>query len=183
MFDRSRLLAATLVLFSSSSPGLGQVLLTLDPATIPPGIQCDETWIEAGVELSFMTTTAEDCTPGICNFGIGLLDPGGVDLFQVRLSADLSGLDDVSLAEIDVTDYCGAGCTKAFFYDGAVVVDSATNSFVSVPETVELTAVGRAVDRLVVSSCEASCVEIRLDLGAVGVESVSWSEIKSFRSR
>ena len=156
--------------------------ITLDAGTVPASVvNCGDEWTEAGVTMKFVSTTPEDCTTGSCFWGIGGLDPNGVDLFPARLHVDLSGVPgQVLSAEVDVTDYCGVGCTKAFFYDGAVIVDSKGNTTPSIPETIAITYGGVKVDLLAVSSCEATCTEIRIEYEApVPIEVSTWGAIKA----
>ena len=93
--------------------------ITLDAGTIPATVvNCGDEWTESGVTMKFVATTPQDCTDGSCFWGIGGLDPNGVDLYPARLHLDLSSLPgQVLSAEVDVTDYCGNGCTRAFLLD------------------------------------------------------------------
>jgi hypothetical protein len=128
-------------------------------------------------ESSFVPTTAEDCTIGSCYFG---LEAGGVWLYPCRLNADLSGLTgSVVSAEVDIVDYCGVGCTMAFFYEGVTTVDGDSNTIVSAPETLTLSAGAADVDRMAVSSCEGMVTEIRITVVSSPVESMSWGRIRS----
>ena len=143
------------------SSAAAEIVLELDGVSVT---DCNDVWTEDGVKLKFVSTTAEDCYPGRCFFG---LDPTAVWLFPARLSLDLSALScDVTKAEVDVIDYCGPGCTKAFLYQGNVTLDSVPNTVVSAPETLYLDAGNTAADRLAVSSCEGMVTEIRLQCDA-----------------
>jgi hypothetical protein len=85
-------------------------------------------------------------------------------LFPARLNLDLSTLPGtVATVEVDVEDFCGTGCTRAFLYEGATLVDSASNA-VGGAQTLLLDSGGAAVDRVAVSSCEGSATEVRLNL-------------------
>jgi len=134
------------------------IILRLDNVIVNT---CGETWTEQGVILSFVETTAEDCTDGRCSFGT---DTNQVWLYPARLNLDLSGVAGiVTSVEIDIVDWCGVGCTKAFLYDGTTTIDSDANSDVSEGETLLLLNDGQApVDRIAVSSCEGEVYEIRL---------------------
>ena len=152
------------VLLVLSIPALAdavQVVVTLDGI---PATACNETWTESGVVLRLVATESEDCDGGgNCLFGVGAAD---VDLFPGRLSLDLTGLGGpVTSAEVDVDDFCGVACTRAFLYQGTTQVDSASNPSGGT-HTLALSAGGSAVDRLAVSSCEGSAREIRLEVGA-----------------
>ena len=134
------------------------ITLTLDGVSVS---DCGETWMEAGVELSFVATTEEDCGPDSCYFG---LEPARVWLFPARLNLNLSGLaGTVTQVEVDIIDLCGVGCTRAFLYDSASTVDSVENSVLG-PETLTLSSDGAPVDRAAVSSCEGTVIEIRIIL-------------------
>jgi hypothetical protein len=173
----SVLAAGLLLAAAPASAAVSVLVLTLDDTTIPGGVMCGDTWVEAGVTLSFVPTTAEDCSEGNCFFG---LDPTGVWLYPCRLNVDLSGICGVVSAEVDVTDYCGVACTRAFFYEGATTVDSDSNTIVNAPETLLLSAGTATVDRMAVSSCEGLCTEIRItyDASASGTESATWGSVK-----
>jgi len=179
------LVVCSLVLFSSLGATTATAVtrtLTLDPATIPATVTaCGISWVEAAVSMSFVSTTVDDCAPGNCFFGIGTLDPGGVDLFPARLRVSLLSIDgDILSAEVDVIDYCGVGCTQAFFYNGGALVDAAGNTVVSQPETLAISTGGSAADVLAVSSCEGACVEIRIEYRVpVPVEITTWGAIKA----
>ena len=145
------------------------ITVTLDGVLVD---ECGETWIEAGVVLSFVTTTPEDCDGGgNCYFGV---EPDRVWLYPARLNLELSGLaGKVTKVEVDIIDYCGVGCTRAFLYDGASTVDSVQNSIIGDPETMTLSSGGVMVDRAAVSSCEGTVIEIRLTLEPVGTGDIN----------
>ena len=154
------LLFAVSVFLVAGSAAADVITITLDGVDVS---ECGETWIESGVELSFVETTAEDCTEGSCYFGLGT---DSVWLYPARLNLDLSGLaGTVTQVEVDIVDYCGVGCTAAFLYEGASTVDSAYN--VGSAETLTLLSGGASVDRAAVSSCEGMVTEIRLEVAAV----------------
>jgi len=120
---------------------------------------CGQTWVEAGVVLSFVTTTSEDGCEGSCYFG---KEPDKVWLYPGRLNLDLSGLTNtVTSVEVDITDYCGTNCTKAFLYESTTTVDNKSNIQPG-QETLTLSSNGASVDRVAVSSCEGYVSEIRL---------------------
>jgi hypothetical protein len=173
------LLVSVLIVAPSSA---ATVTITLDAGTIPPTVvTCGDGWEEAGVTLVFVPTTIDDCTFGACFFGIGGLDPNGVDLYPARLQVLLAGVPgQVLSAEVDVVDFCGVNCTRAFFYNGPAVVDAVGNTSVSTPETLSISTGGDTVDVLAVSSCEGACTEIRIEYQApVPVEQSTWSAIKA----
>ena len=121
---------------------------------------CGETWSESGIELSFVTTTDEDCTVGYCAFGLG---ENGVGLYPARLSLNFDEVDGVfTEMEVDIVDWCGLNCTCAFLYNGSSRIDMVCNSISSEKETLKLSSKGQSIDRAAVSSCEGEISEIRL---------------------
>jgi len=79
--------------------------------------------------------------------------------------------------EVDITDWCGADCTRVFLYSGALTVDT-TSSASSGEQTLRLVVGDNAVDRLAVSSCEARVNEIRFTLEPVAIEPMHWDTVK-----
>jgi hypothetical protein len=153
---------AVVSLLTTAGAASGQtVVVTLDGV---PATSCNETWTESSVQLSFVATTSEDCDGGgNCSFGVSAADVG---LVPSRLNLDLTGLSgSVTSAEVDVEDFCGTGCTRAFLYQGATVLDSASNT-VSGAQTLLLDSGGTPADRLAVSSCEGLATEVRLDVAS-----------------
>jgi hypothetical protein len=144
---------------------------------VPADVQCDEVWQEAGVDLYFTSTTAEDCDGGgNCFFG---LDVGLVWLYPSRLVIDLGGSFAVTEVEVDWQDYCGVGCTRGFVYDGGSTVASAQNSVVGSVETVTLVPSSGQADRIALSSCEGQILEVRITMGVVSSEATTWSSVKA----
>ncbi len=140
--------------------------------TIPlggsPAANCGDTWTVSGVVLSFVPTESEDCDggTGACFFDTSA---GEVGMAPARLNLDLSGVAGaVTSAEVDVQDFCGSGCTRAFLYDDATEVDMAGNTVTGPSETLALDAGGGPVDRLAVSSCEGFATEVRLEVDQGG---------------
>jgi len=126
-----------------------------------PAQNCDEEWTEAGVILSIVQTTADDCDGGgNCFFGV---DSDRVWLYPARLHLDFSDLDDpIIAAAVDVHDGCGNGCTKAFLYEGASTLDVASN-YGTGDDTLILYSWGSLdADSMAVSSCEGAVIRIRL---------------------
>ena len=101
---------------------------------------------------------------------------------ELRLLESLNRVLAIDIsAEIDIIDYCGPGCTKAFLYEGNTTVATAANTVVSTQETLTLAAGTATVDRLAVSSCEGIVTEIRIEYNADAseAESGTWGTIKS----
>ncbi|MBD3221627.1 hypothetical protein GF314_10330 [bacterium] len=164
-------LAATALALTATA----QVTTTLTFDNVPADVACDEIWQENGVDLMFTTTTAEDCDGGgNCFFGV---DAGAVWLYPSRLMADLGGTYAITGVEIDIDDFCGQGCTRAFLYDGAATVASDQNAATGA-STLVLVPSGGQGDRIAVSSCEGQVLEIRISTETVATEASSWSSIK-----
>lgn len=91
-------------------------------------------------------------------------------LYPSRLNINLDSLEGrVTDVEIDIADYCGAGCTAAFLYQGNGTIDSDSNTLVSQDETLHLSGLGYMANRLAVSSCEGAVMEIRINVRDVPV--------------
>ncbi len=138
------------------SSTLSQRTLTLDNVKVN---KCNETWVEQEAILSFVPTTQEDCSEGSCYFGI---EESKVWLYPSRLNIDVSNIQaKIGRVEVDVRDWCGSGCTKAFLYSNSDLVDSTSNTKID-SETLYLYNSQSTVDTLAVSSCEATVSEIRI---------------------
>jgi hypothetical protein len=157
-------------------PAAAQFLSTLTLDNVPADVECDEVWQEEGIDLYFSTTTAEDCDGGgACFFGV---DVGAVWLYPSRLVVDLGATYDVISVEIDVDDYCGSGCTRAFLYDGASVEAQDQNAATG-PDTLVLVPGSGQGDRIAVSSCEGQVLEIRITTTTVAADPTTWTDIKA----
>jgi len=151
----------------------GDTGMTLDTSTPPGGCNldvkfeglptdpaCDDTWTEAGATLAFVNTTADDCTAGRCSY---MTDPtsNAVWLYPGRLEARLQSAGCGSTTvEVDIDDFCGAGCTKAFAYDTAGTELARAENTGSGVETLTLTST-TPIATVAVSSCEGMVTEIR----------------------
>jgi hypothetical protein len=166
------ILLASLWPLPSAATSQDVVVLTLDGVV---ATECSATWVEAGVTLSFVPTTSEDCTLDRCSFGI---DSDGIWLYPSRFQALLgTSLGRVVAVDVDITDYCGTNCTRAFLYSGALTVDTSGNSS-NGAQTLHLEAGDNSVDRLAVSSCEGKVTEIRLRVDPLPIEATHWSTVK-----
>jgi hypothetical protein len=125
---------------------------------VPTDPACDETWTEAGATLAFVNTTADDCSAGRCSF---MTEPSTEEvwLYPGRLEVRLQSGTTCGRVEVDIDDYCGAGCTKAFAYASGTEVARAENTG-SRAETLVLTST-TAIDTVAVSSCEGQVTELR----------------------
>ncbi len=138
------------------------ITTTLTLNGIPENIQCNETWTEEGLNLSFVNTTEDDCASGNCSFGV--FSSTSVMLFPSRLTVDLSSLPNIQSVEVDILDNCGTECTKAFLIDGSNNnIDSASNGTAMSAETLTLENInGGSLSKFAVSSCEGEILEIRI---------------------
>jgi hypothetical protein len=126
---------------------------------LPADPACDDTWTEAGATLAFANSTADDCSADRCSF---MTDPDTQDvwLFPGRLEVRLQSAGcGATRVEVDINDYCGAGCTKSFAYAAGAEVARTANGGSGV-ETLVLTST-TPIDTVAVSSCEGQVTEIR----------------------
>jgi hypothetical protein len=140
------------------------VVLTLD--NVPDSIQCNEVWTEQNVSLSFVSTTADDWAPDMCFFTTSPPDMGAelsVMVYPSRLTVDLSSLEGIEMVEVDIVDYCGFNCTKAFLMDNAGIVHFTWNSVSSVSETLTSDNLSQSTfAELAISGGETGINEIRI---------------------
>ena len=161
----------------------GQVVtLTLD--NVPDTVQCNEIWIEQNLSLSFVSTTDDDCFADACYFSpspiVGL--EGSVMVFPSRLTVDLSSLEDLQKVEVDIVDYCGFNCTKAFLMDDAGIVHYTWNSVSSVSETLILEDLSQAsFTELAIAGCESGINEIRIYQNTSSIENAPSVDRKVLR--
>lgn len=140
--------------------------LTLSLNNVPEDIECNEVWTEQDLNLSFVNTTSDDCGPGACSFaasGPAIGYPESVMLWPSRLTVDLSSLEGIQAVEIDIVDYCGLNCTRAYLSDNDGVLTSMANWETGVSETFILDNLAQtSFTELAVSSCEGGINEIRI---------------------
>ena len=134
------------------------VTLTLN--NVPENIICNETWTEQNLDMSLVETTSDDCTIGSCYFGFL---KQSLALWPSRLTIDLSSLQNIQMVEIDIDDYCGPNCTRAFLIDETMMnIDSVKNGPTG-PQTLILDNPTQVfLTELAISSCEGSINEIRI---------------------
>lgn len=129
--------------------------ITINLDNVPPSIECGESWTESGITLSII---AYDET---CAFDV-TTDRGEIWLFPAKLTLDLSNIDGViKNAEVDITDYCGEGCTSATLLKDSNELASYANTDTSSVETLTLS-VDTGADQLIIMSYEGKVSEIRL---------------------
>ncbi len=167
------------ILLLAALPAAAQVVTTIHLDNIP-SVTCDEVWQADGVDMYFTSTTIEDCDGGgSCFFGTFQ----GASLYPARLVADFGETYQITRIEIDVTDYCGAGCTRAFAYHQGALQVATQNTTIAAPEVLVLEMPGGApfpADELAVSSCEGVVLgsTIRIYADTVGNENRPWTSIK-----
>ena len=139
------------------------VTLTLD--NVPETIQCNEVWTEQNVSLSFVSTTTDDCAPDGCYFATN--DPAlgfaeSIMIWPSRLTVDLTGLSGIQTVEVDIVDYCGFYCTRAFLMDTAGIVSGIGNSEAGAETLILDNLSQEALTDLAISGCESEVKEIRI---------------------
>jgi len=134
------------------------VTLTLN--NIPENVICNEVWTEQNLDLSLVSTTSDDCTTGGCYFRFY---DQSVALWPSRLTIDLSSLQNIQMVEIDINDWCGPDCTRAFLIDETMMnIDSVKNGSAG-PQTLILDNPTQLfLTELAISSCEGMINEIRI---------------------
>ena len=160
-------------------PATGQVVTEINFNNIPD-VDCNEGWVQNGVNVMVGTTTSEDCDGGGNCTWIPWDGSSGIGMAPARLSVDFSQTYVVFQVEIDIQDYCGIGCTRAFLYNDGVQVASTSNATRGVEETLTLVPTGNLVDSIAVSSCEGVVLgnTIRIIAETVSTEPNSWGTIK-----
>ncbi|MAO45519.1 MAG: hypothetical protein CL823_00040 [Crocinitomicaceae bacterium] len=134
--------------------------ITLTLNNVPKNISCNETWTEQNIDMRLVETTSDDCTTGSCYFGFW---EQSLALWPSRLTIDLSSLNNIQIVEIDVDDYCGPDCTRAFLLNETMMnVDSVKNGPTG-PQTLTLENTFQdLLTELAISSCEGSINEVRI---------------------
>ena len=148
-----------LISFILHSAVFGQTI-TLTLNNVPETIICNEIWTEQNLDMRLVETTSDDCTSGSCYFGFW---EKSLALWPSRLTLDLSSLQNIQMVEIDIDDYCGPACTRAFIIDETMMnVDSVKNGPTG-PQTLTLENTSQVLlTELAISSCEGSINEIRI---------------------
>ena len=154
-----RLLFTSLLSLFLSFSLFGQTI-TLTLNNVPESISCNETWTEQNLDMRLVETTSDDCTTGSCYFGFW---EQSLALWPSRLTIDLSSLQNIQMVEIDIDDYCGPDCTRAFIIDETMMnIDSVKNGPTG-PQTLTLeNPLQVFLTELAISSCEGSINEIRI---------------------
>jgi len=133
---------------------------TLDFDNAPTNLDCGSAWVEETFSLLATNHSQGGCSVG--NFdGEKVIGAG-----QIRV--DLSGRV-VSQIELDTIDFCGNGCTSAFFTQNGNTLATLENQLVSEPETLTFDGaeLATATD-LRIQSFEAAVVQIRITYSEVG---------------
>ena len=137
-------------------------ILTLD--NVPLSTLCNEIWTEQNLSISFVSSTADDCGPGACYFGV---EPTFVWLYPSRLTIDLSSLQNIQNVEVDIVSYCGLinpQCTESFLLDSTgMIIDNVVNTINESLETLTIENPTEGfISQLAISSCESQIHEIRI---------------------
>jgi len=136
-----------------NTDGACNVTLTLD--SLQEAVE-GASWTESGANLSLESINGSFS-------GVGSTETGCIGVAPARLRVDLTGLSCTPYtAEIDVTDYCQAGCTLAYgtSEDGGTSIDS--NETTGTLETLELNSGQSPLVELTVEGWEGFVCEIRL---------------------
>jgi len=148
---------AIYILLGLSYVGSSQIVITIpfeDPSSEPTA--CFTIFTESGVPQQLVNNA------GSCSFDYSAMD-GQLWLYPATLSVDLSGLGTILRVEVDITDYCGNGCSQAELLDGGSIIVSTENMVVNSPETLILENTGLvSLDELTMSSFEGLFLEIRI---------------------
>ncbi len=166
-----------------AAPLSAQIVNTITFDT-QPAVGCGDIWVEDGVDCMVTYTTDEDaCGAGSCWFDFGDPLDTGIWLAAARLVVMFDQAYRVYSVEIDVIDYCGAGCTMCFAYEGGTTVGSDSNVYIAVHEvlTMNFGVDGIMVDTLAVSSCEGFIMgnTIRIYSETVVNDDRTWGEVKT----
>ena len=162
---RKLILLSVLLIFACSKDDslneeTGQtIILKLD--NVSSNTAPNDVWTEENINLSFISTTADDCVTGVSTFGV---EATFVWLYPSRLSVDLQSLQSIQRVEVDINDGCGMGCTQAFLIDSSgVIINNAGNTLIQSPETLTIENPSEgSLNELAISSCEGQIHEIRI---------------------
>jgi|GEM_PF-1958158 len=138
-----------------------EITATLDFDNAPAALDCGSAWVEETFSLLATNNSQGGCS--VENFD------GDIFVGSGQLRVDLGGRI-VSQIQVDIQDFCGVGCTRAFITQNGNTLSSLANQVVSEPETLifDGAELGNATD-LRIESFEGVIVEIRItyseDLG------------------
>ena len=134
--------------------------ITLTLNNVPESISCNETWTEQNLDMRLVETTSDDCTTGSCYFGFW---EQSLALWPSRLTIDLSSLQNIQMVEIDIDDFCGPDCTRAFLIDETMMNTDSVKNGPTGPQTLTLENPSQVfLTEVAISSCECSINEIRI---------------------
>ncbi len=158
---------------------MAEIITTISLDNLP-SVACDEVFVINGVNCYFTSTAAEDCDGGgNCGFDVNYVDWPGMWLFPGRFVVDFGESTTITRVEVDIYDWCGVGCTKAFLYDNDTNVASTFNSVYGA-ETMTLVPSGNTASQVAVSSCEGQFYTIRIYSDTVGTENSDWDLVKTY---
>ncbi|MDE0871691.1 MAG: hypothetical protein OSA37_07225 [Flavobacteriales bacterium] len=184
MKQKSTYLALTAFAMFIAVQSQGQSV-TLSLNNVPEAVQCNEVWTEQDLDLSFVSTTVDDCASDACYFAasgpaIGFAE--SVMVWPSRLTVDLSSLEGIQAVEVDIVDYCGFYCTQAFLMDSTGIVSIKGNSESSVSETLVMDNLSQtSFTELAISGCESGINEIRIYQNTSSIENSSSVDRKVLR--
>ncbi len=176
---RIAILAACILVLTGGGARATQVTITLD---VLPAVGCDQVWYELNCALMFTSTQSGDCLypPSLCAAG-GYTGPlgDGVELIPARLVADLSPYLNIDTLELSIYEARAAGCTTAYLYDGATLVDS-VSSTTTLSQVLSFAVAGRRVTQLVIAGGECLVLEMRIiGNSLVATEPTTWGAVKA----
>ena len=143
------LLGVALVVSFATNTRADTAVVTFDEGTIPPDLQCNETWFEGDIGLRVVPLQTERCSLDLCLFS----HSGGSVVFEVaQLRVDLSLISGpVDSVEVTFSTVC-FDCVDIAVFNGDDLVATATNGPTAFgTTTLEVGSV--PVDRLEVNPC------------------------------
>jgi len=148
-------------------------VVSFDEGTIPADLECNETWVEDGLELRIVPLDQQVCGLSLCTFTHG---DGALNLVPGQLRVDLASIPG-PVDHIDVTlgTVC-IDCVPLSAYDGDVLVATTTNGNITFPTgTVTLDVGGQHVDRLEINPCFElllDAIVVEFEPGAASVDAM-----------
>lgn len=141
------------LLLTASLPAQVPVVIPFDNPQPDPGGSCNVPFAESGIDMVMLEVS------GICSYFFG---GGDLGLAPSKLSADLSTLTNITTIEVDVTDFCGVGCSEVEVLNAGSQVAVSGNTAVGSLQTLILDVTGLAVDELTLVSFEGFFHEVRI---------------------
>lgn len=149
VISRVLLFGVAIVAFSATNTRADTAVVTFDEGTIPPDLQCNETWFEGDIGLRVVPLQTDRCGLNLCAFshsGVSLV----LEVAQIRVDLSLiSG--PVDSVEVTFSTVC-FDCVDIAVFNGDDLVATTTNGPTALG-TVTLDVGGVHVDRLEVNPC------------------------------